>query len=81
MKIAAICDRGTKRDFIDLYLIVKQKFSLSKALGFTITNTKIVKQCLPYNTKSPILQGCRQRAGDAADDRENFMGRSKNSSP
>lgn len=29
MKIAAICDRGTKRDFIDLYFIVKKKFSLS----------------------------------------------------
>lgn len=29
MKIAAICDRGTKRDFIDLYFIVKEKFSVS----------------------------------------------------
>ena len=34
MKIAAICDRGTKRDFIDLYLIVRQGFSLSKVLSF-----------------------------------------------
>lgn len=29
MKIAAVCDRGTKRDFMDLYFIVKKKFSLS----------------------------------------------------
>ena len=34
MKVAAICDRGTKRDFIDLYSIVKEKFSLKKALSF-----------------------------------------------
>lgn len=32
MKIAAICDRGTKRDFIDLYFIAQQKFSLDKVL-------------------------------------------------
>ncbi len=32
MKIAAISDRGTKRDFIDLYFLVKQKFSLDKIL-------------------------------------------------
>ncbi len=34
MKIAAICDRGTKRDFIDLYFIIKKKFSLSIILKF-----------------------------------------------
>lgn len=34
MKIAAICDRGTKRDFIDLYFIAKQKFSLDEVLDF-----------------------------------------------
>lgn len=34
MKIAAICDRGTKRDFIDLYVIIKQTFSLDKVLDF-----------------------------------------------
>lgn len=33
MKIAAICDRGTKRDFIDLYFLAK-KFSLEKILKF-----------------------------------------------
>lgn len=33
MKIAAISDRGTKRDFIDLYFLVK-KFSLEKILKF-----------------------------------------------
>lgn len=32
MKIAAICDRGTKRDFIDLYFITKQTFSLDDIL-------------------------------------------------
>lgn len=34
MKIAAICDRGTKRDFIDLYIIAKREFSLDKVLTF-----------------------------------------------
>ena len=32
MKIAAICDRGTKRDFIDLYFIIKRKLQLSVIL-------------------------------------------------
>ncbi len=32
MKIAAICDRGTKRDFIDLYFLVQQGLSLKKIL-------------------------------------------------
>ena len=32
MKIAAICDRGTKRDFIDLYFLVQQGLSLNKIL-------------------------------------------------
>lgn len=34
MKIAAICDRGTKRDFIDLYFLVKKKFPLVQILNF-----------------------------------------------
>lgn len=33
MKIVAICDRGTKRDFIDLYFLAK-KFSLEQILKF-----------------------------------------------
>lgn len=33
MKIAAICDRGTRRDFIDLYFLTK-KFPLDKILKF-----------------------------------------------
>lgn len=33
MKIDAICSRGTKRDFIDLYFLIK-KFSLEKILKF-----------------------------------------------
>ena len=33
MKIAAICDRGTKRDFIDLYFLAK-KFSLEQIFKF-----------------------------------------------
>lgn len=32
MKIAAICDRGTKRDFIDLYFLVQHGLSLNKIL-------------------------------------------------
>ena len=34
MKIAAICDRGTKRDFIDLYFLKKKGFLLDKILEF-----------------------------------------------
>lgn len=34
MKIAAICDRGTKRDFIDLYFLIKKKLPLKKILKF-----------------------------------------------
>lgn len=34
MKIAAIVDRGTKRDFIDLYFLVKEKYSFEEIFGF-----------------------------------------------
>ncbi|MDO8570256.1 MAG: nucleotidyl transferase AbiEii/AbiGii toxin family protein [Candidatus Daviesbacteria bacterium] len=34
MKIAAVCERGTKRDFIDLYFLIKKKFSLDDILNF-----------------------------------------------
>ncbi len=34
MKIDAICSRGTKRDFIDLYFLIKKKFSLEQVLKF-----------------------------------------------
>ena len=34
MKVAAICSRGTKRDFIDLYFLIKKKFSLEQILRF-----------------------------------------------
>jgi len=34
MKLVAITDRGTKKDFIDLYFIVKKLFGFSKMLGF-----------------------------------------------
>ncbi len=34
MKIDAICSRGTKRDFIDLYFLIKKKFTLSQILRF-----------------------------------------------
>lgn len=34
MKIAAIADRGTKRDFIDLYCIILRKFPLDDALKY-----------------------------------------------
>jgi len=34
MKIAAIVDRGTKRDFIDLYFIAQEKCSLEEILNF-----------------------------------------------
>lgn len=34
MKVAAIVDRGTKRDFIDLYYLVKEKYSFEKIFDF-----------------------------------------------
>jgi hypothetical protein len=34
MKLAAIVDRGTKRDFIDLYFIIKKKYSLETIFSF-----------------------------------------------
>ena len=34
MKVAAIVDRGTKRDFIDLYFLVKEKYELEVILNF-----------------------------------------------
>lgn len=34
MKLAAIVDRGTKRDFIDLYFLAKEKYSLERILEF-----------------------------------------------
>lgn len=34
MKIDAICSRGTKRDFIDLYFLTQKRFSLDKILKF-----------------------------------------------
>lgn len=32
MKIAAVCDRGTKRDFVDLYIITKEMMTIDDAL-------------------------------------------------
>lgn len=34
MKLAAIVDRGTKKDFIDLYFLVKEKYSLEEIFKF-----------------------------------------------
>lgn len=34
MKLAAIVDRGTKRDFIDLYFLAKERYNLEKMLNF-----------------------------------------------
>jgi hypothetical protein len=34
MKLAAIMDRGTKRDFIDLYFLIKNNISLDKMFVF-----------------------------------------------
>lgn len=34
MKIAAIVDRGTKRDFIDLYFLIKEKYRIEEILNF-----------------------------------------------
>lgn len=33
MKLAAICDRGTKKDFIDLYFLVKNGISIEQAFS------------------------------------------------
>lgn len=34
MKIAAIVDRGTKRDFVDLYFLIKEKYTAEGILNF-----------------------------------------------
>ena len=34
MKLAALVDRGTKRDFIDLYFLAKEKYNLKTILNF-----------------------------------------------
>lgn len=34
MKLVAITDRGTKKDFIDLYFLAKECFSIEKMFGF-----------------------------------------------
>ena len=34
MKLAAIMDRGTKKDFIDLYFLIKKGFVLEDALKY-----------------------------------------------
>jgi len=34
MKVAALVDRGTKRDFIDLYFLIKEKYKLEDILNF-----------------------------------------------
>lgn len=34
MRIVAICDRGTKRDYVDLYFLAKQKFTWEKMFEF-----------------------------------------------
>ncbi len=43
MKIAAIADRGTRRDFVDLYFLSK-KFSLRQMLGFYDEKYKTLKE-------------------------------------
>lgn len=34
MKLAALVDRGTKRDFIDLYFLIKEKYNLETIFNF-----------------------------------------------
>ncbi|KKQ35405.1 MAG: hypothetical protein US51_C0006G0002 [Microgenomates group bacterium GW2011_GWA2_37_6] len=52
MKIDAICSRGTKRDFIDLYFIIKQKFPLVKILKFYDKKYKRLLNNIYHITKS-----------------------------
>ena len=51
MKVAAISERGTKRDFIDLYFIL-QKISLNKVLEFYDKKYKILSSNLVHIKKS-----------------------------
>lgn len=44
MKLVAITDRGTKKDFIDLYFIAKQLFSTEKAFEFYDQKYALLKQ-------------------------------------
>lgn len=41
MKLAAITDRGTKKDYIDLYFLAKNKFSFEKMFSFYDKKYKI----------------------------------------
>ena len=43
MKIAAICSRGSKKDFIDLYVVCTQCFPLPKAIEYFNKKIKPVK--------------------------------------
>ena len=54
MKIAAIADRGTKRDFIDLYFILKIKkfFTIKEGLELYNKKFKVLKSNRLYILKS-----------------------------
>jgi hypothetical protein len=54
MKIAAIADRGTKRDFVDLYFLIEKEniLSLEKALELYDKKFKLLKQNKMHILKS-----------------------------
>lgn len=52
MKIAAICDRGTKRDFIDLYFLIKETFSLEEILEFYDKKYRVLSNNIYHIIKS-----------------------------
>ncbi len=54
MKISAISTRGTKRDFVDLYFICKNKYSLAEVLNFFQYRFKVFDHDLYHVYKSLI---------------------------
>ena len=44
MKLVAITDRGTKKDFIDVYVLAKQRFSLKEMFDFYNRKYKMLEQ-------------------------------------
>lgn len=54
MKIGAISSRGTKRDFVDLYFLIKHGFSLRQILGFYDKKYRNLASLYPHILKSLV---------------------------
>lgn len=54
MKLDAIATRGSKKDFIDLYLIIKEHYSLSELISLFNKKYQKIKYNLPHLFKSLV---------------------------